>query len=335
MPANKNAQNRYLIIDQCLCRRNRCWTIQDILDAINKDYEETNGSGTGVSLRTLRGDLKNMRSLTHHNAPIAYTPELGYHYTDPEYSIFKSSLTSEDLMLLHQSLHTLKGLRGFGLADDLDELITRLERHVPSAGSSTAPILQLEIAPDYTGTPFLKPLYKAIREKNAVVLHYKPYRAAQVSHELVHPQLLKAYNGRWFLIALNEARGSHPQNYALDRITFIDDSRLEFRPAAIDFSSYFDSLIGVTIPENNPGVETIRLHISAGRAPYVRTKPLHKSQRVITDTDEGMEIELRLIINQELKTLLLSFGPDLRVIAPVALLNSLRQRLRKALSNYL
>ncbi|XAZ81988.1 WYL domain-containing protein (plasmid) [Fibrella sp. ES10-3-2-2] len=334
MPANKNAQNRYIIIDQCLCRRNRYWTIQDLLDAINKDYEETNGSGNGVSLRTLREDLKNMRSLTHHNAPIAYTLQLGYHYTDPDFSIFKSSLTSEDLVLLHQSLYTLKGLRGFGLADDLDELIIRLERHVPSAGSSTAPILQLEVAPDYSGTPFLKPLYKAIREKKSVVLHYKPYRAAQVSPESIHPQLLKAYNGRWFLVALNETRGSHLQNYALDRITSIDDSQLEFRSADIDFSSYFDSLIGVTIPENNPGVETIHLHITVGRAPYVRTKPLHKSQRIIKNTDEGMEIELRLIINQELKTLLLSFGADIKVLTPTSLQNSMRGRLKKALSNY-
>ena len=334
MPANKNAQNRYLIIDRCLCRRNQCWKIQDILDAINEDYEQTNGVGKGVSLRTLREDLKNMRSLTHHNAPITYSPQRGYYYTDPDYSLYKSSLTSEDLMLLHQSLHTLKGLRGFGLADDLDELIQRLERHVPSEGYSATPILQLELAPDYTGTPFLKPLYEAIRERKPLVLHYQPYRASQVSLEIVHPQLLKTYNGRWYLIAFSETKGPNLQNYALDRIKLLETCSLEFRQAEIDFNIYFESLLGVTIPENNPGIETIRLYLTAGRAPYVRTKPFHKSQRILMDSEEGMEIELRLLINQELKTILLSFGPDLQVLAPDSLRKSLRKVLRKAYLHY-
>ncbi|MVM42177.1 WYL domain-containing protein [Spirosoma sp. HMF3257] len=330
MPTNKNALNRYIIIDSCLSRRNRIWTFKDLLNEVR----EKNNTGATVSIRTLRGDLEAMRSSTHYNAPIEFTRLKGYHYTDPDYSIFKSPLTSDDLVLLQQSLHTLKGLRGFGLADDLDELIQRLERQVPSAGISSTPILQLELAPDYTGTLHLKPLYKAIRERNPVKLHYQSYRATQASLEEVHPQLLKTFNGRWYLIALNEAKGPNLQNYALDRINLIEDSQLKFRAVDIDFSSYFNSLIGVTIPENNLGVETIRLHISAGRAPYLRTKKLHASQNIITDTSEGMEIELRLIINQEFRTLLLGFGPDLKVLAPESLRKSMKKLFKKALKQY-
>jgi predicted DNA-binding transcriptional regulator YafY len=334
MPTNKNAQNRYIIIDKCLCRRNRNWTFNDLLNAINEDYSETTETGEGICIRTLRDDLKNMRSPTHFNAPIKFSRQRGYHYTDPEYSIFKSTLTSEDLLLLHQSLYTLKGLLGFGLADDLSELIQRLERHVPNDVTSATPILQLEVAPDYIGTTFLKPLYIAIRDRTPLVIHYRPYRATQASQIEVHPQLLKPYNGRWYLIALNESKGINPQNYALDRIQQLSACQLNYRSADSDFGTYFDSLIGVTIPEKNKGIEMIRLYITAGRAPYVRTKPLHKSQRVITDTDAGMELELRLVINQELVTLLLSFGPDLRVISPISLLNSVQKRLKNALLNY-
>ncbi|GAB4022740.1 WYL domain-containing protein [Spirosoma migulaei] len=293
-----------------------------------------NNTGAEISIRTLRGDLEAMRSNTHYNAPIVYTRLKGYHYTDSDFSIFKSLLTSEDLVLLHQSLHTLKGLRGLGLTDDLNELIQRLERQVPSAGSSSTPILQLESAPDYSGISNLKPLYKAIRERTPVVLHYQSYRAVKASHQEVHPQLLKTYNGRWYLIALNETKGFHLQNYALDRINLIEDSQLEFRTVDIDFNSYFESLIGVTIPENNPGVETIRLHISGGRAPYVLTKKIHHTQRKITDTSEGVEIELRLIINQEFKTLLLGFGPDLKVLAPVSLRKSMKKLFKNAFQQY-
>ena len=333
MPTNKNAHNRYLIIDKCLRRRNYIWTIQELLKAVAADYQETTG-GTGVCMRTLKEDLRNMKLPTHHNAPIKYTRKKGYYYTNPDYSIYKTPLTSDDLVLLHQSLHTLKALRGLGLTDDLDELIRRLEQQLPNDGAATNPILQLEALPDYTGVEYLKPLYQAIREKTPLLLLYQSYRAAHASLEEVHPYLLKTYNGRWYLIARNEAKGPYLQNYALDRIKNMADSQLTFCPTDVDFSTYFESLIGVTIPEKNPHAETIRLHITAGRAPYVLTKPLHASQAMLRDTDDGLEIELRLVINQEFKTRLLSFGPDLQVLAPKSLRSSMRKLLRKAVARY-
>lgn len=334
MPVSKNAYKRYLIIDKCLQRRNLIWTIKGLLKAVDDEYRETTAKGKGVCERTLKGDLHDMKLPMHHAAPIEYTRKKGYHYTVPGYSIRKTPLTSADLMILHQSLHTLKALRGLGLADDLDELVQRLEQHLPSDGTVTNPILQLEAAPDYTGTEHLKPLYKAIREQTPQVMQYQSYRAAKASPVEVHPYLLKTYNGRWYLIARNEAKGAHLQNYALDRIKGLDESPLKFRPTDVDFSTYFDSIIGVTMPEKNPHVETIRLHIAAGRALYVLTKALHPSQVTISDTADGLVIELRLIINQEFKTRLFSFGPDLQVLAPKSLRDSMHEKLKKAVSRY-
>jgi len=335
MPVNKNAYNRYLIIDKCLQRRNRTWTIKDLLEAVKDDYRETMTDGKGVCERTLKGDLHNMRLPTHHDAPIKYTRQKGYHYTDPTYSIRKTPLTSGDLVVLHQSLNTLKALRGLGLADDLDELVRRLEQHLPNDGAIASPILQLEAVPDYTGTEHLKGLYKAIRDKTPLVLQYQSYRAAQASPVEVHPYLLKTYNGRWYLIARSEAKGAHLQNYALDRIKSLTACQLDFKPTEVDFSTYFTSIIGVTIPEKRPHIETIRLHIAAGRARYVLTKALHPSQVTISHTaDDGLILELRLIINQEFKTQLLSFGPDLQVLAPKSLRDSMYEKLKKAAARY-
>jgi predicted DNA-binding transcriptional regulator YafY len=334
MPVNKSAYNRYLIIDKCLQRRNQIWTIKDLLKAVADDYRETLVDGSGVSERTLKGDIHNMRLPTHHDAPIKYSRKKGYYYTDPDYSIYKTPLTSEDLLVLHQSLHTLKSFRGLGIAEDLSELVQRLEHHLPSDDSTTRPILQLEAVPDYTGSEFLKPLYQAIREEKPLLMQYQPYRAAQSTEKVIHPYLLKTYNGRWYLLAGNESKGGHLQNYALDRIKKLAPSSRPFRPTMVDFSTYFDSLIGVTIPETNPHVQTIRLHITAGRAPYVLTKPLHTSQRIISNTADGLEVELRLLINQELKTRLLGFGPDLQVLAPQSLRSAVYKLLSKALTRY-
>ncbi|WP_368856080.1 WYL domain-containing protein, partial [Gelidibacter salicanalis] len=42
-----------------------------------------------------------------------------------------------------------------------------------------------------------------------------------------------------------------------------------------------------------------------------------------------MVIELRLIINQEFKTRLFSFGPDLQVLAPKSLRDSMHEKLKR------
>lgn len=327
MPVNKNAHDRYLIIDKCLQRHYRTWTIKDLLAAVKEE------SGESVCERTLKGDLQQMKKLDGYNAPIAYSARQGYHYAEPGYSIRNTPLTTADLMVLHQSLHPLKSLQGLGLADELNELINRLEQHLPVDEPYNTQVLQLEAAPNYTGIEHLKCLYKAVVDKVTLRIEYKPYRLANARTEEVHPYLLKAFNGRWYLIACNEANQGEIKNYALDRIKNIGESQTAFRPCTIDLNAYFASLIGVTIPHNSY-IETIRLFISSGRAPYLLSKLIHSSQVVVNETAEGIEIELRLIVNQELKTTLLSYGPDVKVLYPDSLRRSIQKLLKKALNNY-
>ena len=49
------------------------------------------------------------------------------------------------------------------------------------------------------------------------------------------------------------------------------------------------------------------------------TKPLHLSQRIISEDDGYTKISINVKINKELISLLLSFGPDVEVIAPASL----------------
>lgn len=66
-----------------------------------------------------------------------------------------------------------------------------------------------------------------------------------------------------------------------------------------------------------PGV---RLMLGAERQVCdLLTKPLHPSQRIIAGhPNGGVELELRLIPNPELRTILLGFGPDVEVLSPPA-----------------
>lgn len=330
MPTNKHAQHRYAIIDECLRRPQQRWTIAKLLEAVSVAHNALTGSDQGISLRTLRNDLRDMRpgGATHYEAPIAHHPTHGYYYEDPGFSIFNTLLTGDDLVLMHQSLHPLRAIQGLGLAAELDSLIKRLEQRLPAADSSAdAAILHFDPAPAYVGTQHLQPLYEAIRARRAVSLTYRPYPAPQAGTHVIHPYLLKTYNHRWFLMGYNGYGYAADQpptlsTYALDRIESIGPAAIDYVPTQEDFSSYFASVIGITRPVGAQP-ELVRLQFSAGRAPYVKTKPLHPSQEVVSESEAGLEVVLHLIPNQELLTILLSFGPDMKVLAPASLQKAL------------
>ena len=71
----------------------------------------------------------------------------------------------------------------------------------------------------------------------------------------------------------------------------------------------------------------IELWVDALNAPYVITKPLHNSQRVIQQNDDGSVIvHLFLIENYEFERIILGFGSGMEVIRP--------EQIRKTHKNY-
>ena len=63
--------------------------------------------------------------------------------------------------------------------------------------------------------------------------------------------------------------------------------------------------------------------------PYVETKPLHGSQKVVKRDDVGITVRLQVKVNYELQALLLSHGEGLHVRSPENLRENLHERIRK------
>ena len=98
MPANLNALIRYRTIDKCLSNPYRKWTIEDLMEACSKALEESRGIYTGISERTIREDIRVMRSdILGFNAPIVQK-DGNYSYEDRDYSIFNVSIREADLL---------------------------------------------------------------------------------------------------------------------------------------------------------------------------------------------------------------------------------------------
>ncbi len=149
---------------------------------------------------------------------------------------------------------------------------------------------------------------------------------------VIHPYYVKQYNGRWFLLGLDN-RHDRITNVALDRIQHINNANVVFKKNySVDFETYFDDIIGVTIPGNNIKKESIILRFTNERFPYIVSKPIHQSQRIIEGKD--CEVEIQIKPNKELYQQIFSFIPDIEVISPQWLRDEIIEKIKENLKRF-
>jgi hypothetical protein len=136
MPSNLNALIRYKTIDRCLSNRHRDWTIQDLIEACSDALGEYRGIYKTVSERTVRDDLRVMRSdILGFNAPIE-SGDGTYYYTDSSYSIFNVRVSDDKL--LGRILELLLEIRSEISHPELEKMIERLSGLIPLRTGKTA-----------------------------------------------------------------------------------------------------------------------------------------------------------------------------------------------------
>ena len=123
-------------------------------------------------------------------------------------------------------------------------------------------------------------------------------------------------------------------NLALDRIQTIEEGNEPYQEnSTIDLATYYDNCIGVTKTPGQRECEVV-FWIDADNAPYVITKPLHHTQKLLRDEPDGKIFSIRVILNFELERELLGFGAKIRVLGPRILVKQIKQQLAKTLGHY-
>jgi len=334
MPTNKNASYRYRVIDNCLKNTGRKWTLDDLIDEISTRLEDDFGKATGISKRTVQADISIMKSIRPRgfDAPIVCKDGF-YSYEDPSYSIENNPLNEQDIHNLEEAIEILKQFKNIPILTDLQEMVIRLEGIIPEKKQSGRKLIDFETNENLKGLSFIDPFYKAIKNMQVLHVEYLPYTYVENLKMTIHPYLLKEYHNRWFLIGYNDElkKISH---LALDRIELFDLSDQKFiLTKEYNESIYFENVLGITIPENAKP-ELIELKFTPERSPYIKTKPIHHSQKLIQENENGIVVQLKLVVNKELISELLSYGKDLMVLKPESLAEITKDDLLKAIHSY-
>ena len=170
---------------------------------------------------------------------------------------------------------------------------------------------------------WLMPLVKAIHDLHPVEFDYVDYRnGCSEKHFSVLPHYLKESNQRWYLLAYD---GAVMKMFGVDRIRclgVLEDETFE-RNTDISVDDLFRDCYGLWNDPNIP-VEDIELRYDALDGRFIKSAPIHHSQRILADTPDGLHISLRLRITNDFVMELLSRSRSLEVIKP----QHLRERIR-------
>lgn len=334
MALNKNALIRYKTIDKCLQNNYRQWTLEDLIEACSDALYEYEGRTVNVSKRTVQLDIQMMRSdKLGYNAPIVVYDKKFYRYEGEDYSITDIPLNENDMNVLTETVEMLKQFKDFSLFSELGGIIQRLEDKVYKEKTHRSSIIHLDKNENLKGLHWLDELYQAIQKKVVLKVEYKSFKATEANVITFHPYLLKEFNNRWFLIGMgNKNRGM--VNLALDRIVAVDyDFSTPYEENDFDPDDFYKDVVGVTVSRVRPSV--VKLWIDKHNAPYVLTKPIHHSQRLVKEHEDG-SIEITFLVkpNFELERLLLGFGEAIEVIKPENLRRRIAEKLEHAANKY-
>lgn len=337
MATNKNASIRYIALDQCFSNFGRKFYMEDLINNCNKALYEYNGTTDGVKRRQIYDDIKFMESEQGWSIPLEKIKDgrqTYYRYSDKDFSINKKPINELEATQLKEAISILTRFKGMTQFEWMEEMLYRLDASLKTTTQSQTQIVSFEHNPYLKGIEFFSDLFNAINFKRVLEIEYKSFKQFEPAKYVIHPYYLKQYNNRWFLFGYNN-EVEDISNLAIDRIISVDETNIKFQEnTETDFEEYFDDVIGVTISPSSE-IKKILLRVNNSRLPYIESKPLHGSQIIKERGNDCTVLQLTVHINNELVSLLLSYGDDITIIEPNELKNIIKNKAKKIFESYL
>lgn len=182
------------------------------------------------------------------------------------------------------------------------------------------------------GIENLKPLLKAVIENRKIAFNHYNFQTERVTAYNLKPYLLREYLNRWYVIGIVDGTKTL-RIYGIDRIRDLDIKAETFIPdQSLNPACLFDQTIGLMFSQNT--LQDVVLSFTHTQGKYIKTLPLHKSQKVLVDNERECRVSLRVIPNYELTQEILMHGDSVKVLEPAWLAEKIQQILKRALEKY-
>ena len=338
MPITRSAFQRYRLIDEVISRYPRQYSKQKLFDLCRDKC--------GIrSLSSLEKDIQRLRE--DHDAPIAYDKRRnGYYYTDPQFRLLRLMLSPDDMEALDYAREVLAATQGDSVAGELTNALQKVRQSLDiirevKTETPTRRVVYVEERILGGNRQYVPVLIRAINLNRQIAFRYRKHETATPDAltgipklRTLHPILLREVADSWYVIGYDEPTGKE-RTFALDRMSDLDitDELCAVPPAILtNVSELFEHIYGIT--DSSGPVEEIVLAFSPLFGRYVKAKPIHQTQEVLSDTDTECVIRLRLAPNRDLLMHLRSYGEHLTVLQPATLVREMKASLTAMLAKY-
>lgn len=298
--------SRYILIIKILQKKPYC-SYEQLRNHLEQSLETMqlmdDTLEVGYSLRTLQRDFREIRNLFRYN--IEYSRKNKGYFLENVAEGDNSFLNLVENYQLHNMLNAGKDLTN----------IFYPEKRKP------------------LGTGNLLEILGAIQNRYRLEVSHQKF-SEKATLRTLHPYAIREFKDRWYVIAFDE-KDSRIKSFALDRIldiTTLKTKRFKIAPG-FDAHEMYEHCFGIIGANGANPVEVI-LSFDAYQGEFIRTLPLHTSQKIITDNKDEFCISLKLVITHDFTMELLSYGDAVKVIKPASLVKELKQIYLKALKQY-
>ena len=215
-----------------------------------------------------------------------------------------------------------------------DQSVTRMIdafsiHHALKEGNKLSPSVFLEKRKSL-GTEHIYGIIHAIQ--NGVVLKFthEKHWIDDITQREVKPIAIKESQQRWYLVALDK-KNDRVKTFGLDRISNLKITDTKFKPVAYNVEKEFQHAFGV---ETYEAAEKVLLEFSNKQGNYIKTFPLHESQRIVEETKDTVILEIFIHTTNDIKMELLKYGNDVKVLSPISLQNEIKNRISEMYNLY-
>ena len=183
-----------------------------------------------------------------------------------------------------------------------------------------------------SGKEYLQPIINAMKLNHKLQMTYRKFDQSTGYTRIIEPYAIKVFRQRWYLLA-NDYKRKHPSIYALDRIESIEETNEKFTfPSDFDTELFFKDSIGVLCTDDAPQKIVIRAYPPLNN--YLRTLPLHHSQKELNNDPHYTDFEFYLRPTFDFRQELLSQAHEAEVLKPHSLRQEMKELLAKMIERY-
>jgi proteasome accessory factor B len=290
---------RYLyLIDRLRSRPSNFNELQDYV--LRKLEKEDIDSSFDYSVRTFERDKKDIATL--------FGIEIYFDRKDKTYTINEDEIEDQSVtrMIEAFSIH-----------------------HAIQEGSKLSPSVFLEKRKSL-GTDLIHGIIHAIQNRFILQFTHQKHWEDFTTQRTVYPIAIKEAQQRWYLVALDK-KDETVKTFGLDRISDLKITDTKFKPFAFNVEKEFRNAFGVL---RDVPAEKVILQFSKMQGEYIKTFPLHDSQRIIVETENTMTFEMYICLTHDFIMELMRYDANVQVIEPQSLIDNIKTRIENVRKLY-